>query len=777
MQRIFKKEAIVVLGFAFLCLIPGAHAYAKSATWTSQNFQDTLAGILYSPYFCWRDCSDNDPDKRGYTTKYVEIGAIANPSASVTHAATILDNTTGANIDDNGSVSVGDTITITPQANQSTDISWFATGWGTDSPYGSWGGTYTEPSENEQENGFLNYNTVLTEAFYNFANLAVQPTTPTISTAGSTAGLSNTGGGSYKVTSAGTIVATVSYPATTGQFYYSYYKTGQIPPEDGDYSGPDGPNALTIPMADGNKLNNANCYFEQNDPGEDDCLADPANSFDLAVPVISIQFTGISAKNTAPPPAPTVSGATTGDDCPTSVYTYTFTGTDPGGNTIRYGVDWNNDGTVDEWVPASGYVPSGTPQSTTHSWTTTGNHTFEVLTQNSQGAVSGWTQYTTTISSCPMPSALLTATPPTITTGQSTSLQWTCTNSSSASIDNGVGTVTPTAGGTTSVSPTTNTTYTLTCTGAGGTNQDTATVTVTPLSDLTAAIVPGQDPLSGTVGVPVSVEAQISNIGAGPTNQQFWTTFWVADQGGDNKQYFEFPSGIPNGFNPGASEIDPVTPNTVQFTFDTPGTYVYRACADRDQNMNETVPQSNDTNDCSQWAKIVIAPPQPSCSLTANPLEVPVNGTSNISWTSSNTTSCTGSGFDTGGATSGGPVPVGPLTQNESYGLECTGLGNASCNATPAYVIVDTPTATLTANPTRVANGGKTALTWSSTYASSCTMTRNGVTWTTPGTKSATSSTNVTDNKVISTQTIYVLNCSGATAQAIVNVAPGYVNY
>ena len=211
-----------------------------------------------------------------------------------------------------------------------------------------------------------------------------------------------------------------------------------------------------------------------------------------------------------------------------------------------------------------------------------------------------------------------------------------------------------------------------------------------------------------------------------------------------------------------------------------PATYDYEACANTDQNGNHAVNEGpgNYTNNCfapnGVWGKIVISAAPPSCSLTANPSEVPLNGSSNISWTSSNTTSCTGAGFSTGGATSGGPVPVGPLAQNASYGLECQGTGGVECDATPANVQVDTPTATLSASPDRVASGQKTALTWTSTNAASCTMTRNGVNWTTPGTKNATSGTNVTDNKAITTQTVYVINCGGATAQVIVNVAPAY---
>ncbi len=78
----------------------------------------------------------------------------------------------------------------------------------------------------------------------------------------------------------------------------------------------------------------------------------------------------------------------------------------------------------------------------------------------------------------PGPSGTFGASPTSIIPGGSSTLSWTSTHATSASIDNGVGSVTPVAGGSISVSPTTNTTYTLTLTGTGGTVTYQTTVTV-----------------------------------------------------------------------------------------------------------------------------------------------------------------------------------------------------------------------------------------------------------------------------------------------------------
>ncbi|OGC84991.1 hypothetical protein A3F55_01215 [Candidatus Adlerbacteria bacterium RIFCSPHIGHO2_12_FULL_53_18] len=77
------------------------------------------------------------------------------------------------------------------------------------------------------------------------------------------------------------------------------------------------------------------------------------------------------------------------------------------------------------------------------------------------------------------PTCTLSASPSSIASGQSATLSWTTTNATSASINNGVGAVTPTAGGTKSVSPATTTTYTMTATGAGGSATCNTSVTVT----------------------------------------------------------------------------------------------------------------------------------------------------------------------------------------------------------------------------------------------------------------------------------------------------------
>lgn len=92
-------------------------------------------------------------------------------------------------------------------------------------------------------------------------------------------------------------------------------------------------------------------------------------------------------------------------------------------------------------------------------------------------------QTTVTVRSTPPPAAkciFLTATPTTITSGQSVTLRWKTENATSITINNGVGSVTPVAQGSVVVNPTQSTTYVATVTGGGQSVNCQASVVVVP---------------------------------------------------------------------------------------------------------------------------------------------------------------------------------------------------------------------------------------------------------------------------------------------------------
>jgi len=59
-------------------------------------------------------------------------------------------------------------------------------------------------------------------------------------------------------------------------------------------------------------------------------------------------------------------------------HSISMTATDPDAtDQVRYLIDWDNNGTVDQTVPASGYVNSGTAQSASRTWSTSGSKTVK----------------------------------------------------------------------------------------------------------------------------------------------------------------------------------------------------------------------------------------------------------------------------------------------------------------------------------------------------------------------------------------------------------------
>lgn len=102
------------------------------------------------------------------------------------------------------------------------------------------------------------------------------------------------------------------------------------------------------------------------------------------------------------PTAPTITGTASYIN---TNYPFNFTSTDPGGNQIRYAVDWDSNGVADEWLPSSGYVNSGVTRTGSYSWSTAGSQTFQARAQNSLGTDSPWTQHNVNPANNPTPGA------------------------------------------------------------------------------------------------------------------------------------------------------------------------------------------------------------------------------------------------------------------------------------------------------------------------------------------------------------------------------------
>jgi hypothetical protein len=160
--------------------------------------------------------------------------------------------------------------------------------------------------------------------------------------------------------------------------------------------------------------------------------------------------------------------------------------------------------------------------------------------------------------------------------------------------------------------------------------------------------------------------------------------------------------------------------------------------------------------------------------LNAAPGNVSIGGSSTLSWTSSNVTSCTASATPTSSSWTGSKAvnsvypheDTGSLFSTTTFTIVCTGaLGSATDSAT-VFVsnIGSNVTASINANPSSISLGGSSTLTWGSNNATSCT----GSNFSTGG---ATSGTLVVSPTVT---TIYRVSCTdgsdSAQAQTIVSL-------
>lgn len=292
----------------------------------------------------------------------------------------------------------------------------------------------------------------------------------------------------------------------------------------------------------------------------------------------------------APPNAPIISGPTTGFT--NTSYLFSFQATDPGGNTIRYAVDWDYNGTIDEYLPASGYVASGLYRDAYRSWSTTGAKTFKAWTQNSLGASSGHTQHTITISTAPPPppTAVLTVSPSSVTAGGSATLTWSSSNATSCT-GTGFNTGSATAGSVSTGPLYATTAYSVTCSGTTPpADTDTATVTVQPAPDFTSGV-PGINSGLPYAGQTLTFWANVTNGGAADTSATFSNRFQVdLNANGSWDVNLDATNSI-TGLVVGQSK-QAVSPGWTAVL----GTHRIRLCADA---PTSAVAESDESNNCS----------------------------------------------------------------------------------------------------------------------------------------------------------------------------------
>jgi hypothetical protein len=312
---------------------------------------------------------------------------------------------------------------------------------------------------------------------------------------------------------------------------------------------------------------------------------------------------------------------------------------------------------------------------------------------------------------------MLQATPAMVAAGGTATLTWSTTNATSCVASAGWSGTQATSGSISTGALSASTSYTLTCAGAAGTTPASATAPVTVLAAPT-----------------VTLTASPANVVTGSASTLNWSstnaTSCTASAGwsGTRGTSGSLPTGA-------LSASTSYTLTCIGGEGTTPASAT----------VTVTVTSS-------------APPPNPTVTLAASPTSVAPGGDSTLTWSTANASACIASGGWSGTKAVSGNVSTGALSATTTYTLTCSGAIGTTPAAAGVKVTVtagaSSPTVTLAANPTSLAAGAKSTLTWSTTHATSCTASGG---WS--GTK-ATSGSASTD--ALSATTSYTLTCSGA---------------
>jgi hypothetical protein len=156
----------------------------------------------------------------------------------------------------------------------------------------------------------------------------------------------------------------------------------------------------------------------------------------------------------------------------------------------------------------------------------------------------------------------------------------------------------------------------------------------------------------------------------------------------------------------------------------------------------------------------------PTVDIEANgsdgPISISYNNSANLSWTSTNATSCYASGNWSGSKSLSGNESTGSLTYSRTYTITCSGTGGSASDSVTVNVTSSTPTIDIKANGSdgtiTIPYNDSAILNWTSANATSCYASGN---WS--GSKS-TSGSESTGNLTYSKT--YTITCSGSGGSA-----------
>ena len=282
---------------------------------------------------------------------------------------------------------------------------------------------------------------------------------------------------------------------------------------------------------------------------------------------------------------------------------------------------------------------------------------YTLTASNSAGSVAA--TVSVSVSGSPPGISVFTASPSSITTGQSSTLSWTVSGATSLSINQGIGTV---SGSSRTVAPLATTTYVLVASNAAGSVSASVTVAVT---------------------LPKPSIASFSATPTALTSGQSTTLAWAV----------AYASSLTISPGPGT-----VTGSSIQVGPTSTTTY--------------TLTATNSSGNTTATVMVTVTPPKPViASFTATPASIASGQSSALAWSVTGATSLS---IDQGvGAVSGSGATVSP-TNSTTYTLTASNAGGSSTAAVTVTVTGSGPViASFTASPSTAAMGQSCTLSWS----------------------------------------------------------------
>ena len=260
-----------------------------------------------------------------------------------------------------------------------------------DSPYGDWGDPDTQPPATCADKDYLNSSQDITQPatlyYKNHVSFIVHVPTQQLDGVNALLSCGSFDGSVQPCTAVaqGDVPVSFNFDTTVGKFYAQFSSWGPYITSRGGVEGKCTLIHGVMTIKAGGHWPPWGAYSPW--PIFLRSSANSADHVDVGTKSIPYPITIVPASTTGPT-RPTISvdnACTTG-----SAFTLSFTSTDLQGHQLKYGVDWDNDGTVDQFVPPSGYVNSGVVQTASRTYSTSGEKTIRVIAINDQGAQSLW---------------------------------------------------------------------------------------------------------------------------------------------------------------------------------------------------------------------------------------------------------------------------------------------------------------------------------------------------------------------------------------------------